>query len=334
MTNKVQLFSNYVFLPLRSIILFLLFTFSLFYLVHQASLLKNTLELNYPGTLVTLHGEDHKNLTKIAPKQILDQDDDISDSDYIINDIDDDYWFGELPKEPYAHIYCSGTFRNQTIILKGSSKDFTFNLNSLIHELEKTDRVCVIDNEASPFTTIDLNNEIGLYKVILDRSNELKPFVFVGKEFGAIFTTKFVNEYKQDIKKVILINPMENVPLTRLNYKLLQSLSKFGILKLMKYSSFYHDLLGDIPEEFYQSVQSRTEIDHIINNPKFWKLQEVEQFSFEQLKEEIKNITSDIPTEIISKDLKTPHLYVEIFKNSKIHHNVIEPQKIASIIIK
>lgn len=320
--------------PLSHILLFFIFLLSISYVTNQAYLLKNNNELNYPGRLIVLNDHPESNITIIAPKEIPEVDDDLYDSDYVLSDPDDDYWVGEIPKEPYVHVNCTGEYKGKTIILKGGANDFIFNWNPLIQELEKSNRVCVFENEASPFTTAEINQNIENFKIVLDKSKELKPFIFVGKDFGSLFISEYVDQHKQDVQKVVLINPIEKRPNISLKNRWNKLSSNFGYFHLLKYSSFYQKSFTRLSNDEDPNEEVKVLISHILNNPRYWKMIENESNSFESLFEKLKKLSIEIPTEIITKETSEPQIFKSIFKNAKIHLNTEETQKIANLILQ
>eukprot|EP01080_Neovahlkampfia_damariscottae_P002113 gene2113-1980_t len=116
--------------------------------------------------------------------------------------------FIEIQDTKY-HILCDGPkTEKETIILEPDHFGCYVNVLPAFHALKKTKRVCVYDRFNKGFTTTtnktySLNQELKNLKTLLEKTEEVQRFIFVGEGFGLKYAQKFARNNKNLVVSVL-----------------------------------------------------------------------------------------------------------------------------------
>jgi pimeloyl-ACP methyl ester carboxylesterase len=302
--GKVVNFLIDTFLFFRVIFLASLFVIILSYTLNQSILLKNEENFTFPGNFISLNEKKEKSNVNLPTPEM---DDDIHDSDYEIQDEDEDYNVEtfERKKESYLHFWCEGDLNsNLTVILESDLGSNHLEWNSLMNYTfyhKENFRVCSYDRIGLGFSFSKSNNSLNEMmenlNLLLKSSGETKPFLFVGRGFGGLLLMNYMLKYGvESIHGFIFLNSFKDANLKKSEIELNEMLSNFGptrVFGLLEYVSNKFNFSQSSGKEMidfldHHTTSPREIVENQKNNPTHWKSISNELKIMEEMKETLR----------------------------------------------
>eukprot|EP01121_Diplochlamys_sp_Union-15-3_P017224 TRINITY_DN6021_c0_g1_i2.p1 TRINITY_DN6021_c0_g1~~TRINITY_DN6021_c0_g1_i2.p1 ORF type:complete len:320 (-),score=62.61 TRINITY_DN6021_c0_g1_i2:28-987(-) len=118
----------------------------------------------------------------------------------------------DLKGTPYE-IYCIGPKNSDVVVFIEQAAGATFlNTYTLMKELSTHTRTCSYNRAGRMFSPplLKLNGSILVsnFHSVIEKSNETKPLVLVGHQFGSLLTLAYTTQYPERVKGLILLDPV------------------------------------------------------------------------------------------------------------------------------
>ncbi|RMC93973.1 alpha/beta hydrolase [Clostridium autoethanogenum] len=181
------------------------------------------------------------------------------------------------------HVFSKGTGKQTVIFASGNGVSCPYvNFYPLYSEVSKYAKVVVYDRPGTGWSqstksSRDIDTIVDEIHIVLEKSGQKPPYIFVSHSLGSLETIRFTQKYKGEVKGIVFIdsgNPefYKDNPLPSANYGTTKLLKNFGVLRvLFQTTNMYKTLSADkngmnlIPKDL-QKLDMAMTLKNIVND--------------------------------------------------------------------